>query len=78
MELFSGWLGSDSEIVVTISAAYRVEIYRASQKYPREIIVKFPYWNIKSTVLEAYWEQPNLTIGVKESSIFTDLFPVTF
>lgn len=42
-------LFTSCEIEFTISSAYRVGIYRPT-KYPRNIIVKFPYWNVKANV----------------------------
>lgn len=57
IDLFSSWVGSNCEVEVSITVAYRVGVYRPTNKYPRDIIVKFPYWNVKAKILESYWEQ---------------------
>lgn len=77
IELFHSWLGSESEVVLEIAAAYRVGIYRPTNKYPRDIIVKFPYWNVKAKVLENYWEQPPLTIEGIQERLFPDISGIT-
>lgn len=67
----------DCEIAINILAAHRVEIYRATQRYPQYIIVKSPCWDIKSKLLEAYWESPTPAIEGAVISIYSDLSPQT-
>lgn len=55
-ELFTGWVGADSDVSISTSAAYRVGPHRTNAKYPRDTIAKFPYWVTKSKILESYWE----------------------
>lgn len=52
VRLFSGWVGSSSESKIRISTAFQVGVSKALQRYPRDVIVKFPEWNIKSVILE--------------------------
>lgn len=47
-ELFTGWVGEDSDINISVLTAYRVGSYNSSAKYPWDIIVQCPLWPIKS------------------------------
>lgn len=62
---------------ITISGADQVGKCRDNQKYPRDIIVKFPFWVFKTKILEACWGQPTLAISGSVISIFPDLCLVT-
>lgn len=61
-----------------VIAAFQVGVYRTSQNYPRDIIVKFPASETKANVLEAYWDNPNPVIEGTAVSIYSDLFPPPF
>lgn len=42
-ELLAAWLSADSDLVVTIEATWdRLGIVKPFQKFPRDILVKFP------------------------------------
>lgn len=46
-ELFSGWVGADSEMDISIITVYCIGLFRSAAKFPWDITVKFPYWNTK-------------------------------
>lgn len=51
--------------------------YRLSNKYPRFITVKFPYWDTKAKLLESYWEQPEILIDGTQMNIYPDISAIT-
>lgn len=61
IELLSGWTGLECEMVIDISAACHLGLYKVSQKYPGDVIVKFPPWSITSKIFEVI-TGPNLSI----------------
>lgn len=65
------------EIVVNIDAAYRIGIFHSSAKLPRDIIVKFTHWVVKSRILELFWEQPNKTVDGCPLHLLPDLSVIT-
>lgn len=73
IELFTGWAGSDCDIEIRLLAAYRIGKFRKEAKFPRDVIVNAPNWNIKSKILESYWEQPDILIDGKRIYVFPDL-----
>lgn len=76
-KLFSDWVGINSGFVVSILAAFLVGAYKDSQRYPRDIIVKFLKWSIKSKVLEACWNNSNPAAEGAVISIYPDISPLT-
>lgn len=52
IDSFTSWVASDCEVELSISSTYRVGLYRVTNKYPRDIIVKVSYWKVKAKVLE--------------------------
>lgn len=52
IDLFSSCVGSECDVELNVSAAYSLGPYRPTNKYPRDIIVKFPFGNTKAKVLE--------------------------
>lgn len=76
-EVFTVCLGSDSEIVVQISSAFRAGNIRGSLVRPRDIVVKLPTWQLKSKIVEAIWVQSGLEIAGSAVSVFPDLSPIT-
>lgn len=48
------WLGVDSNIEVDLVDAYRVGPLKRYQQNPRDILIKFPDWHMKSVVVEAF------------------------
>lgn len=45
------------------------------QKYPRDILVKFPDWIMKRKRLELFWEQPRL---MKEGELVSYFFKLNY
>lgn len=76
-ELFSTCVGSESETEVTLSTAFRIGPRRKTASYPRNIIIKFPYWNMKAKILESFWEQSESVIEGYQISVFPDLSVIT-
>lgn len=76
-DLFTSWVGSECEVELSIMSAYRVKPHKVMNKYPRDIIVKFPYWNVKAKVLESYWEQSSPIIEGSQVNIFPDISAIT-
>lgn len=62
---------------MALLAAYRVGIYRPTNKYPWDIIVKFLHLNIKAKVLECYWEQQSIIIEDKQVQLFPGVSGIT-
>lgn len=73
VDLFSSWLSSEFEIERSISSASRVGIYRPTNKHPRDIIVRFPYWSTRAKVLESHWEQPAPIIKGSQVNLYPDI-----
>lgn len=67
------WLGSEAEIDISVSLAFRLGLLRKIAKFPRDIIVKFPYWETKTAILEKYWEQTDIQIEGNPISVFPDI-----
>lgn len=76
-EFFTGWAGTNSDIDINIEAAYWVGILRTPAKFPRNIIIKFTYWVVKSKVLELFWEQPSVSIDNCSVQLLPDLSVIT-
>lgn len=77
MDLFSTWVGYEAKTKVSITSAFQIGSLKTAAMYPRDIIVKFPYWETKLNILESHWEQPDITIDGKSVSIFPDLSSIT-
>lgn len=70
-ELFTAWAGSDCEVVITIVSAYRIGTRREVNKYPREVLIKFP------KILGIFLDQPRLVVEGSKLQIFPDLSCIT-
>lgn len=70
-ELFTACAGSDCELTIAITSAYRIGPFKAASKYPRDILVKIPTWIIKAKVLETFTEQSGT--GIEELGV--QIFP---
>lgn len=77
MGLFNHRLGPGTGGAINLLAAYRVGFHKAGQRYPRDIIVKFPSWETKLKVLAAYRCNPNPVMDGKVINIYPDLSPLT-
>lgn len=73
MELFTAWLGANSTLVVNIEATYWLGAIRATYKFPRDLLVRFPQWQVKAKNIESFLDQPKVIIEGSQISIFSDL-----
>lgn len=61
--LFASWLGSDSTSGVNLANEYRIgPLKRYHQRNPRDILMKFPDWHTKTSVVDAFQENQNFLI----------------
>lgn len=75
-ELFTTWAGSECDTVISIVLAYRMGA-RKKNRYPRNILIKFPKWSVKAQILSIFLEQPDLKVGGSRLHIFPDLSSIT-
>lgn len=76
-ELFTAWAGSECEIVISIISAYPMGISKEVNKYPRDILIKFYNWIVKSKVLGIFLDQSDVEVGGFKLQIFPDLSTIT-
>lgn len=70
-------MGADSTVNVRITVAYRVGPLLKTQKYPRDILVRFHDWHIKQTVQGIFRDQQGLDIQGEQIKVFSDLSTIT-
>lgn len=58
---------------VKLNFVNRIGPVRASQKYPRDILLQFVQWSIKTKVIQCFREQPEIAIQGSQISIYSDL-----
>lgn len=73
----TAWVGADFELGISIAAAYRVGLGKASQRFLWDVVAKFLQWAVKSSVIESYWEQLEVIFSGSKVSIYPDLSSVT-
>lgn len=76
-DLFTPWLGADSEIAVSIEAAYRIWTLNPASKLPRDALIKFPNGVVKATVLASFWDQPDIVIACVKIAVYSNLSSIT-
>lgn len=77
LEVFTAWLGTDWDLVVSIEVAYRVGNLKRSQRFLRDTVLKFPQWSIKTKVVQSFGEQLGVMRAGSEISIYPDLSDIT-
>lgn len=75
-ELFSAWVGSECEVVISIGTAFRNGSLKTTNKYPRDSLLKFLSWVIKAKVLEIHADLLESDTGESGLQIFSDLSPI--
>lgn len=72
-DLISGWKGTDGVLDITIVSAFRIGIFKSGQRYPKNIIIKLPSWEIKVAILAAYRRQSTVSVEGNAITILSDL-----
>lgn len=63
-DLFTSWVGSESNEKVKLELAYRIgPIRKYHHRNPRDMLVKLSTWQSKLKVVEAFQENPDGEIG---------------
>lgn len=76
-ELLTAWLGSDSDIEVHLTFAYRIRPIRVRAKYPRDIILQFDSWSVKTKIIASYREQTEVIVADSQLLVYPDLSKIT-
>lgn len=73
------WLGADSNFEVNQVDAYSVGPLKGyHQQNPRDILIKFPDWHLKSVVVDSFLpEKPNFFIDNSRIALLPDLSIIT-
>lgn len=77
VDFFTSCFGSDSDITVQIINAYHLGPLQKSEKKPRDILIKFPNWFVKTEVQEIFRNKSGLTVEGIEMLCFLDFSIIT-